>query len=47
MTLDDGENFCAQTYDAHLMVPNSRDEAVYIGNYLASLKSLLVILLQM
>ena len=34
----DGQSYCAQTFGVDLMVPNSRDEAVFIGSYLNSLQ---------
>jgi hypothetical protein len=38
MTPQDGQAYCDQTYGAQMMVPNSRDEAAFIGNFLATLQ---------
>ena len=38
----DGDDFCVENLDAKLFVPNSQDESIFIGNYLASLESSLV-----
>jgi hypothetical protein len=38
MTPEDGRQFCAQAYESELMVPNSRDEAAFIGGFLATLR---------
>jgi hypothetical protein len=32
-----GQAYCQNTYEGHLMVPNSKDEAAFIGNYLTGL----------
>ena len=41
MTQSDGQTFCAQTYGADLMVPDSKEEAIFIGNYLTSIQVML------
>ena len=38
----DGDDFCVDNFDAQLFVPNSQDESIFIGIYLASLDSSLV-----
>jgi len=38
MTPPDGRSYCAQTYGAQMMVPNSVDEARFIGKYLSTLR---------
>ena len=38
MTPQDGRSYCAQTYGAQMMVPNSMDEALFIGKYLSTLR---------
>jgi hypothetical protein len=38
MTPSEGMAFCAANYESQLMVPNSKQEAQFIGNYLATLK---------
>ena len=37
-TLQDGQDFCSKTSGGHLMVPNSVEEAAFIGSYLSSLQ---------
>jgi len=37
MKLTPGQAFCESSYEGHLMVPNSKDEATFIGNYLTGL----------
>ena len=36
VTAYDGRGYCTSTYGADLMVPNSKDEAVFIGTYISS-----------
>ena len=38
MNINDGIKFCANEYEAEVFVPNSRDEAVFIGQYLQEKK---------
>ena len=42
MSTSDGDDFCVGNLDAKLFVPNSKDESLFIGNYLASLDNSLV-----
>jgi hypothetical protein len=32
-----GQAYCESSYEGHLVVPNSKDEAAFIGNYLSGL----------
>ena len=32
-----GQTYCENSFEGHLMVPNSKDEAAFIGNYLTGL----------
>lgn len=38
MTSQDGRQYCAQAYGAELMVPNSKEESLFIGGFLTTLK---------
>jgi hypothetical protein len=38
MTQTDGQAFCQQTYGADLVVPDSKEEATFLGSYLSSVK---------
>ena len=38
LSVDAGIDFCAEQYDAEVFVPNSKDEAEFIGRYLQGKK---------
>ncbi len=42
-TLPPHHPLCASMFGGHLMVPNSKEEAIFIGNYLAGVQVFLIL----
>ena len=38
VTFYDGQSYCGQKYGVDLMVPNTKEEAAFVGQYLSSLQ---------
>ena len=38
VSFSDGQNYCAQAFNADLMVPNFAEEAAFIGSYLKAVE---------
>ena len=38
VSFSDGQNYCAQAFNADLMVPNFAEEAAFVGSYLKAVE---------